>query len=264
MKVGIIGGNGFVGSGIRKYLESQHIDTVNIELENYERLTGSSFDVLVNANGNSKKYLASQSPKEDFRASVQSVEYSLVDFKCGLYVYCSSVDVYPDHEHPGMNAEDTVIDPKKLSLYGFHKSLGEQLVQRYAARWLVLRFGGFVGEGLKKNSIYDILHGAPLRVHVDSQYQYLSTASAGEVLLTLIQKGIENEVFNVCGDGCVSLREITNEIPKYPLQYAVENPPLEHYEVCVKKLLRHTRVSMTRDTVFAFIRAALKVPGTIS
>ncbi len=255
MKAGIIGGGGFVGSGILKALQAAGMECSVIEKDNFGSFRGASFDLLVNANGNSKKYLATQSPVEDFQMSVATVQQSLADYKSKLYVYCSTVDVYPDHEHPESNGEETVIDSSKLSLYGFHKFLAEQLVRHYAPSWLILRFAGFVGEGLKKNSIYDMLHHVPLRVHLDSAYQYLSTRAAGSLIAELARGGVTNTTFNVCGDGCMSLREIAGLVPGYQPAYAVDQPPREHYEVSIAKLKKHCTVPKTRDAVLEFIKS---------
>ena len=255
MKAGIIGGNGFVGSGILKALQTVGMDCSVIEKDNFESFRGTSFDLLVNANGNSKKYLAQQSPIEDFQMSVATVQQSLADYRSQLYVYCSTVDVYTDHQHPGANGEETVIEPPLLSLYGFHKFLAEQIVRRYAPSWLVFRFGGFVGEGLKKNSIYDMLHNVPLRVHLDSEYQYLSTYTAGTIIARLVERGIRNTTINVCGDECISLQEISGWIPGYKPTYAVDQPVREHYEVSIRKLKNYTTVPKTRDTVFEFVKS---------
>ncbi|HUN65138.1 MAG TPA: NAD(P)-dependent oxidoreductase [Bacteroidota bacterium] len=265
MKIGIIGGNGFVGSGIRRALERRHHCNV-ITRDNYDALRTTRFDVVINANGNSKKFLAAQEPREEFLASVVSVQRSLLDFPADLYVHCSSVDVYPDCSSPETTREDARIDPERLSLYGFHKYLAEQCVRRYAPRWLILRFGGFVGPGLKKNPVYDILHGEPLRVSVDSAYQYLPTVAAGEALDALLTAGVRNELFNVCGEGCVPLRDIAAQIPSYTVRYAAGTPRAERYEVAISKIAAYYKVPASAATVSAFLRSAgaasASPPGT--
>ena len=253
MRVGIIGANGFVGSGIRRDFRNNGIDSDVIERDNYREFLGASFDILINANGNSKKYLATEAPQEDFQQSVLSVQQSLTDFRYGLYIHCSSVDVYPDHANPDANGEEAPILANKISVYGFHKYLAEQLVRRYADRWLVLRFGGFVGEGLKKNSVYDILHDLPLRVHEDSAYQYLTTDTAGAVIRRLIDRRVEGKILNVCGEGCMTLSEIIAAVPDYQLRYAVAVPPCERYDVSISALRRFCEVPATRDSVLRFI-----------
>lgn len=256
MTVGVIGGRGFVGSGVCAAFQTHGITPVAIQRDNYASLIGARFDVLINANGNSKKYLAAQDPKQEFAASVGSVHSSLVDFHADLYIHLSTIDVYPDHATPANNTEDVPIRAEQLSLYGFHKFLAEGLVQRYAPRWLILRCGGFVGNGLKKNSVYDILNGRPLRVHIDSAYQYLPTTALGEIILQLCHAARPpNGILNVCGRGTIALREILALVPEYQLQYHEGNPPdPERYEVSLEKVSAYVNLPDTVDSVHDFIR----------
>ncbi len=254
MTVGILGGAGFVGSGIRCALEQRGVNVTVIELENYKGCVGLSFDVLINANGNSKKFLAVQSPREEFTASVNSVQHSLLDFRFGIYLHLSTVDVYTNHEDPSSNSEDTFVDVTHLSLYGLHKYLAEQIVQRYAEQWIILRCGGFVGAGLKKNSIYNMLNNIPLRVDIDSEYQYLLTDSLGEIILSLINGRIIGEIFNVCGDGCISLRKVSTFIHPYNIRYHDELPRRELYRINIEKIKSYVTVPNSVETVRIFVQ----------
>src|SRR5262249_9340819 len=96
------------------------------------------------------------------------------------------------------------------SHYGFHKLLAEQLVRHYARRWLIVRLAGMVGPGLRKNPGYDIIQDLPLRIHPDSRYQFMSTDDAARIVWALVERGLEGQVFNVCGTGLVSPREIAS------------------------------------------------------
>ena len=154
-----------------------------IDLDNYEQFRGRSCDLLINANGNSKKFLAEQDPAKEFDASVTSVLRSLLDFPCKRYVYLSTIDVYPRVDDPRCNRETAPIDAEKVSRYGLHKYLAEQLVRKYADRWLICRLGGMVGTGLWKNSIFDILHDQPLRVSAASEYQFMNTDDVAKIVL---------------------------------------------------------------------------------
>jgi nucleoside-diphosphate-sugar epimerase len=257
MKIHVLGGNGFVGSAFVRVSRKRGHVVQAITRTNYDRFRGRPCDLLINANGNSKKFLADKDPGAEFDASVVSVQRSLLDFPCKRYVYLSTIDVYPCVDKPSRNHEETVILPEQLSRYGLHKFLAEQLVRGYAPRWLIIRMGGMVGEGLWKNSIYDILHGQPLRVHLDSRYQYMQTDDVARVVLTLAREHPRNGLFNVCGDGCVSLREVASLIPGCRVQYASGKPRKERYEVNVTKLRAWVRVPCTRATVNSFIRQQL-------
>ncbi|MSR64189.1 MAG: NAD-dependent epimerase/dehydratase family protein [Verrucomicrobiae bacterium] len=254
MKLHVLGGEGFVGSAFVRVARNRgHVVGV-ITRKNYSRFCGKPCDIVINANGNSKKFLADRDPIREFEASVVSVQRSLLDFPCKRYVYLSSIDVYPHGDDPKLNHERSQIKPEQLSRYGLHKYLAERVVRHYAPRWLIVRLGGMVGEHLWKNSIYDILHGGVLRVHIDSEYQYLSTDDAARIVLTLARKQPANDIFNVCGDGCISLRGVTSLITGWQLRYATNKPQKEHYEISVTKLRSWMKVPLTRSTVRKFIR----------
>jgi len=92
----ILGGQGFIGSGIASACESAGREYTIVDLHNYESFRGKKCRILINAAGNSKKFLTAQDPIRDFDASVRSVRTSLVDFACEKYVLISSAAVYPD------------------------------------------------------------------------------------------------------------------------------------------------------------------------
>lgn len=256
MKVGVIGGNGFVGSAFSRYFQKESIDCCVIGRENYHEFVGSRFDILINANGNSKKFLAAQNPQQEFSETVVSVQRSLLDFGYSVYVLCSTVDVYNDLKNPALNHEDADIDPSSISKYGLHKLLAENLVRNYASTWLIFRFGGFVGPGLKKNSIFDLLNYVPLRVNIDSAYQYLPTDFAAEAVFKIVSGNSGNEIFNLCGKGVVSLREVmTAAFPGYEVKYFGDDPPLERYEVNIDKVNRLVDVPSSKESVYAYVKS---------
>ena len=227
MRIGIIGGNGFVGSAFVLYSKKNNFNFEVIEKDTYPRFVGQKFDLIINANGNSKKYLADQNPVLELKETVNSVQNSLLDFDCPFYVLCSTVDVYNNFEDTNSNDENSIIHIESLSKYGLHKFLAERLVMNYAKEWLIFRFGGFVGPGLKKNSIYDILNEVPLRVHIKSSYQYLQTDFAAEAVFKIIDLDLKNEIFNICGKNLISLDEIFQLTNKTSFSYYSSNPSIE-------------------------------------
>jgi nucleoside-diphosphate-sugar epimerase len=256
MKVGVIGGNGFLGSAFSRNLKEKSIDYCVIEKDNYDDFVGGKFDLLINANGNSKKFLAAENPLLEFSSTVVSVQRSLLDFKYSMYVLCSTVDVYNNLRDPNFNHENVDIDRGGVSKYGLHKLLAEDLVRNYAKSWLIVRFGGFVGPGLKKNSIYDLVNNVPLRVNIDSAYQYLPTDFAADAVFQLALNKIEKEIFNLCGNGLVSLREVIETLfPAYQVKYYGDNPPVERYEINIGKIIKETAVPDTKNSVFDFVKS---------
>ena len=253
----VLGGKGFVGSAIVAAVRRQGREVAVIDLAEYPGSIGMACRVLINANGNSKKYLADKDPTLEFDASVRSVFRALYDFRFDYYVQLSTMDVYADKGVPAFNSEQAPIDPLRLSRYGHHKWLAEQLVRFNAHSWLIVRMGGFVGPGLRKNSIYDILKGLPLRVHPDSCYQYQHCADLARIVLSLVDRQVSGETLNVAGDGVISLREVAAMVPGCNVEHFVPGALVERCDVNIEKIRKLCPVSKTREVVAGFIKDVL-------
>jgi nucleoside-diphosphate-sugar epimerase len=255
----IVGGKGFVGSAFTRLCEATGTTYAVITRQNYHEFTGKRCDILIDADGNSAKLLASKNPVQDFDATVRSVRARLADFRYDSYVYLSSCDVYPDCSSPATTAEDETIDIAKQSPYGFHKYLSEQCVRHVAPKWLIVRFGGFVGTGLRKNAVYDILKGGPLWLDPDSELQFMHTERAAGIVLELINRNRYNEIFNICGRGLIKLRDIMDAIQVRPkLQ---PHSPLVRYDVNIEKISKLVDIPETRRTVLEFVGSESKRGG---
>ena len=162
----VIGATGLIGTSVCQFLKNKGYTPIEIHSKIYENYVGCQARVLINCNGSSYRYHAKQNPKFDFDANVQSVKNTLFDFDYELYVYCSTVDVYPRTDSYLQTEESTPIAPSVLHPYGFHKWLAERLIEKYAENFLILRLGTVIGPNLKRGPIFDILY---------SKYLYLST-----------------------------------------------------------------------------------------
>jgi nucleoside-diphosphate-sugar epimerase len=208
----ILGGNGFVGSAYTRLFSRLKIEHKVITKANYEDFRGSSCEVLINANGNSKKFLSEKDPLLEFDLSVRSVVNSLEAFKSNIYVFLSSGDVYPDPSHFDKTDEDSLIDPTRLSRYGLHKFLAENVVRGIHKNYFIIRMGGFVGPGIKKNAIYDMVTNSPIWISPESQLQFISTDTSASLVWSLVQKGTFNQVINIGGRGLVKISDIHKRI----------------------------------------------------
>ena len=81
----VIGSTGFVGSAIVSEARGRGLVVHEVSRESYR--SGLSARWVINANGNSKKYLAREEPVTDFDLSVRSVLHSLHDFRCETYCF---------------------------------------------------------------------------------------------------------------------------------------------------------------------------------
>jgi nucleoside-diphosphate-sugar epimerase len=252
----VLGGKGLVGSAFARYCERTGRPFTIIDRDEYAAYAGKACEVLVNANGNSSKRLADTNPLGEFDASVRSVRAALADFRFDRYVQISTCDVYPDCSGPETTRESAVIDPAVQSAYGFHKHLAEQCVRHAGRDWLIFRCGGFVGPGLRKNAIFDILRGGPLYLDPASELQFLHTDRAAEIVFQVLETGASREVFNLCGKGTVRLADVAERvggtIPVAP------GSPRVRYEIGLEKLSRLVEPPETRSAVFDFVAAELR------
>lgn len=249
----IIGAKGFIGSAIVAEAKARGFSITAVDLDNYAEAVGSQADLLINAGGNSRKFIDDQDPVKGYELSVTSVMRLLQDFRFKKFVHLSSGAIYPDEGDPAKNAEDTKLDPATMTRYGFHKWLAEQLVRHYAPDHLIVRMGGFVGPGLKKNAIYDLLTGGPFFVHPDSSFQYMDTRDLARLVFELAE-GISGgeRLFNVSAKGAISIREAAKlagrEIPA-----DAASRPVVRAELNVDKAARLVKLPTTMETVRRFI-----------
>ncbi len=202
--IAVLGGRGMLGSDLVEFL-GEHYKIVAIDRDNYDQYIGKSFDVLVNANGNSRKFWANQNPYLDFEASTISVYKSLFDFKFKKYIYISSVFLYENFPSPKIllknTSEDGEVDIKKLSPYSLHKFLSEQMVKRYASDYLIFRCNTMIGKHAKKGVVFDILNNKELFITLSSKLQLITTKEVANIIHFLIPKKVGGEIFNVGGKG---------------------------------------------------------------
>jgi nucleoside-diphosphate-sugar epimerase len=254
MRITLIGAQGFVGSAFARLLSQQPVELLSVTRQNYDLCRGQYSDVTIEASCNSKKYLADAEPLSDFQASVTHRLQTLLDFPAALHIHISSVDVYRDLTTPERTSETEPLEPG-ASRYGVHKGLAEQLVRHYAQRWLIVRLAGMVGPGLRKNPVYDILHGQPLRIHPDSQYQFMHTDDVARLVWWLYESGQSEQVFNLCGEGLISPRRVA-ELAGRPLDLSLlrdaDKPRL--VDINVDRFRRLHALPRTEAVVAAFVK----------
>jgi nucleoside-diphosphate-sugar epimerase len=232
--IGIIGGKGFVGSNILPNINCDR----NPSLKHY--------NVLINANGNSSKVLASQDTIADFQANVNSTLNVLLNFKFDTYIHISSCEVYEDISCENKTKEDVRIDSSKLSNYGFSKYLAELLVKKYCKKWIIIRLNGPIAENVKKGPIFDILHGDKLWISDKSEFQFIHMSSVSEFIKELIDQGVCNQIFNVTGENPVELKTVMRMLKK---DIPSPESPLIRHQINIDKFSQYKYVTSSKDSI---------------
>lgn len=248
----IIGRHGMVGSDLFQFLKPYFQSVTGIDRRNYDQYRGTSFDIVINANGNSNKVWAENNVLSDFTASTTSVYSSLFDFPCETYVYVSSADVYPNHTSEKFTSESEPINFEKLTPYGFHKFLSECIVRNLTKNYIILRCPMILGTSLKKGPIYDMLSNSRLFVSEDSAFQMITTKELAQTIHFLLEKNITKEVFNVGGRSAVPLSKIA-EYLKRPVTFPKDGET-HVYETNVSKLHKIYQLKTSGEYLQDFVK----------
>lgn len=164
-KSGLIGYTGFVGSNLQQATAFEAL----YNTQNIADIEGRSFEVLVCAAPQAKKWWANQHPDEDWRLIQQLIDH-LEKTQADRFVLVSSIDVFPR-----ITAVDETFDCASLEnhAYGANRLKLEQFVTRQFPTATILRLPGLFGPGLRKNVIFDMLNRNEVeKINPASQFQW--------------------------------------------------------------------------------------------
>jgi dTDP-4-dehydrorhamnose reductase len=205
MKIGVIGANGVIGREIYNHLP----DTKRC-MVTQTHWNDSNYNIIIDANGSSMKYLAQTNPKRDFDSSVLSVIDRVHNLNYGKYIYISSIDA----EEPGKNN------------YGFHRKLAERIVKHYCPNFIIIRLCAVIGENMTKGIVHDILLGEKIFVTKDTRIQVISVQEVAEKVIAVMNKR-NNNIFRFYSKGSIEVSEICDMFGRNPV--VVPNAEMNTY-----------------------------------
>jgi hypothetical protein len=148
----LIGFTGFVGGTLHR---AGRFDVL-INSKNTNDLRGGSFDLVVCAGVSAAKWIANAHPEDDLRA-IASLREALDTTEIKELILISTIDVYCD---PGAPSDEKCdIDASRNHAYGRHRLELERWLANRFRKTRIIRLPALFGDGLKKNVIFDLLHG---------------------------------------------------------------------------------------------------------
>ena len=161
----LVGHSGFVGGNLARQSSFERV----FNSANIGEIEGQEFDLLVCAGVRAVKWWANQNAEAD-RASIDALLASLRQVKSRETIVISTIDVYP---HPSAVDESTPLEGVANHAYGTNRLFFEREMQRLFPLVRIVRLPGLFGAGLKKNVIFDLIHGNGLeKINPDSVFQY--------------------------------------------------------------------------------------------
>ncbi len=165
---GLIGYTGFVGSTLNRATTFEAL----YNTQNIQDIRGQTFDLLVCAAPQAKKWWANQNPEADL-ALIQQLISHLEQTQAQRFVLISSIDVFPH-----LVEVDETFDCSSVAnhAYGKNRLTLEQFVSTHFPCAHIVRLPGLFGPGLKKNVIFDMLHDNDVaKINPANQFQWYDT-----------------------------------------------------------------------------------------
>lgn len=161
----LIGSTGFVGQA----LLAQRAFGAGYHSTDIEAIEGRRFDRIVCAGVSAVKWWANAHAEAD-RAGIERLTRHLERVQADRFVLISTVDVYGT---PLAVDEEDAVPEADLHPYGLHRAWLEDWVRERFPVCHVIRLPALFGPGLKKNALFDLLHGNRLE-YVDpaSRFQW--------------------------------------------------------------------------------------------
>jgi nucleoside-diphosphate-sugar epimerase len=219
MNAALIGYTGFVGGNL---MRQQSFDAL-FNSSNIEQIAGRSFDLVVCCGARAEKWKANAEPERDLN-EIERLTRALEHVETRKLVLVSTVDVFLD---PVGVDEDSPTPMTGLHAYGRNRRRLEQIVAgRFDA--LVVRLPALYGPGLKKNALYDLLHGNDVqKIDARGSFQFYEVtrlwrdiAIALDEELSLVHLPTEPATVAEIARTAFGM-EFTNELEKPPARYDV-------------------------------------------
>jgi len=231
--IGLTGGNGFLGSHLKRELGLRGFNVKEFDRDKYDLL---HYDSLADFVKDCKVivHLAgiNRGDELDFVRVNAEGSFNLArvirDFnkECRL-IFASSAQVYSPNDGEAYSEEDFA---SPQSLYGISKKFGEMLIDYCHIKSTILRFTNIYGEGCRpfyNSAIATFVELAKKgeRIEIscspEKRMDLLYVKDAVEAILLAINKDI-NGIFNIATGNAISMKEVLDELKRYFPKMAID------------------------------------------
>jgi nucleoside-diphosphate-sugar epimerase len=231
MRRALIGHTGFVGGNLLVQTTFTHC----YHSKNIESIASQEFDLAVCCAAPAEKWRVNREPQADWD-NLERLMMCLKTMKAARLILISTVDVFPV---PHGVDEDSPVHVTDAAPYGKHRYLLEEFA-RERFNTLVVRLPGLFGPGLKKNVIFDFLHGNQVdRVDSAAVYQFYDLKNLWSDLQRADRAGLR--LVHLATEP-VSVAEVATRVFGFAFENRITpNPPVYDFRT------RHDRLYGGRD-----------------
>ncbi len=237
MNIWLIGSKGFVGSAVMRKLSCSHKVFGVSSKDKFGCGSFENTDFVVNCAGNSKRWLVESDPTEALwneKKIMELITKIISESPKAKIIHISSVCA----------GDETPYGDLKLQM--------EDYIYDFDY-WCVLRLVGLVGENLRKNVIFDWIHGRSIRVSPYSVYNFISTAEVAGVVEYLINNWKEGMILNVGASESILLQDIFKLRKGVTPFFMPGDLPCEVYNIDVSELQKFYSVKTSKEYLEEFL-----------
>lgn len=231
----LIGGNGLVGSGFKRYFKKNKIPFKNIKRNNKKNFFKKKCDLLIDCNGNGSKRFGIENPIKDFKASVESVIENLYKIKFKKYLYISSCQVYQNLKFEKLTKEDAASLNSNINSYGYNKLISENYIKMHSRKYLIIRLPYVIGPMLKRNPFYDLLYQKRSFISLNSKINCIHTDSIASICMKLVKKKV-NGIYNIGSKNTIKVGEIIKLLNLKKREIKSNNQTIDINNINLKKI----------------------------
>jgi nucleoside-diphosphate-sugar epimerase len=172
----IIGRRGFVGSNLANLLPG----ATGVGRADIGAIAGDTFAEIYCAAPQAKKWWANQNPDQD-RQEIDDLMAACRQIGChGKFILFSTVDVYD----PPLGMTERDLPQANVHPYGTNRyHLEKCITDHFGTKARIIRLPALVGQGLKKNIIYDLINDNNVdHINANSAFQWFNLAFLGDIL----------------------------------------------------------------------------------
>ncbi|GBG00398.1 hypothetical protein Rsub_13335 [Raphidocelis subcapitata] len=147
---------------------------------------------MQDARGAAFDWLANKEPDQDLR-TLQDVEDVLGSISCKKFVLISTIDIYqPADGGLDEDAAGNALETPGLHPYGKHRAMLEQFVRRRFPDHSIIRLPALFGLHLRKNYVFDILHGNNFgSINRNSTFQWYDVSRLASDIVRVLSLGLQ-------------------------------------------------------------------------
>ncbi len=218
-------------SGIGKFLiEKLPLAESYDRSASFKKYEKKNYDVIIHCAYDASITTGHKEIYEQSKSNISLVE-KLCGINCGIFIFFSSIDVYP--KELNIKSSDFKLGAgENFTRHAHFKIIGESIVASKKKKYLILRPSLMIGKNSRLNTFLNIIKGkkGPFTLAKNSRFNLITHDQILFCLQAALLKGMEGTI-NLCSGLEISLDEVAHHVENDNIswgQFEYKTPKLEN------------------------------------